>query len=352
MASLRRSKAFDPDGPSKLLFAIVKQLDLRSVDWQLVASEIQIKQGHAARMRYSRLRRQFDGLDGGKGGQGPDDRRGKYPGGKKMNGKKAMKPGLEMNFRNPLNDDSDSDEDGLDRKVVKTEQEKMKEDSDRTNSTSQIKQEPSMTNSGACGIPTIKIEDTDAPPNHMYKHNHNMSMSMPPPTPPYIKQEHAHQQQQYRFNSAQIPGHAFTFSNPTPSVPPQPRFLPFEPTSGPFSPPRTSPPHATPPMNYHPFHGHGQSHRHSTQTLLQYQRNRQFQDLSLSSPSPPPPFPATLITPEELHFVKPESPELKDGKVGGKGIMGIETKDGTGTDSGGSNAMVVDVDDDGDVAFL
>ncbi|EXJ82666.1 hypothetical protein A1O3_06480 [Capronia epimyces CBS 606.96] len=63
MASLRRTKNFANDGQTPIfLYTILKQLDLRSIDWNLVASSLDISNGHAARMRYSRMRGQFEGL--------------------------------------------------------------------------------------------------------------------------------------------------------------------------------------------------------------------------------------------------------------------------------------------------
>ncbi|GFF35271.1 hypothetical protein IFM61606_02844 [Aspergillus udagawae] len=88
MATVRRSKAMPTDGPTaKFLYTIIKQLDLKSVshrpffllhsqevlwtaannappqiDWNLVASQLEISNGHAARMRYSRFRQQMEGI--------------------------------------------------------------------------------------------------------------------------------------------------------------------------------------------------------------------------------------------------------------------------------------------------
>ncbi|KAJ5887587.1 hypothetical protein N7495_007628 [Penicillium taxi] len=60
----QRSKVLDTDGPTpKFLYAILKQLDLKSVrriDWNKVASDLEISNGHAARMRYSRFRNQME----------------------------------------------------------------------------------------------------------------------------------------------------------------------------------------------------------------------------------------------------------------------------------------------------
>ncbi|EHY60654.1 hypothetical protein ABEF92_001348 [Exophiala dermatitidis] len=63
MASLRRTKNFASDGQTPIfLYTILKQLDLRSIDWNLVASSLDISNGHAARMRYSRMKSQFEGV--------------------------------------------------------------------------------------------------------------------------------------------------------------------------------------------------------------------------------------------------------------------------------------------------
>ena len=63
MASLRRTKnlASDPQTPM-FLYTILKQLDLRSINWNDVADSLDISNGHAARMRYSRMKSQFEGL--------------------------------------------------------------------------------------------------------------------------------------------------------------------------------------------------------------------------------------------------------------------------------------------------
>lgn len=63
MASLRRSKVLSPDGQTaKFLYTIIKQLDLKAIDWNEVASGLEITNGHAARMRYSRFKAQIEGL--------------------------------------------------------------------------------------------------------------------------------------------------------------------------------------------------------------------------------------------------------------------------------------------------
>ncbi|RAL12059.1 uncharacterized protein BO97DRAFT_424986 [Aspergillus homomorphus CBS 101889] len=62
MSVTKRGKALpvDADG-SKFFYSILKQLDLRSVDWEAVAKSNGISNGHAARMRYSRFRQQIEG---------------------------------------------------------------------------------------------------------------------------------------------------------------------------------------------------------------------------------------------------------------------------------------------------
>ncbi|KAJ5132989.1 hypothetical protein N7448_007147 [Penicillium atrosanguineum] len=57
----QRSKVLDTEGPTpKFLYAIIKQLDIRSVNWNRVASDLEISNGHAARMRYSRFKSQME----------------------------------------------------------------------------------------------------------------------------------------------------------------------------------------------------------------------------------------------------------------------------------------------------
>ncbi|EFR00824.1 hypothetical protein MGYG_03828 [Nannizzia gypsea CBS 118893] len=62
MATVKRSKTMPADGQTtKFLYTILKQLDLKSIDWNLVASQLEITNGHAARMRFSRFRQQMEG---------------------------------------------------------------------------------------------------------------------------------------------------------------------------------------------------------------------------------------------------------------------------------------------------
>lgn len=51
-----------PESQTQFLYLILKQLDLKTVNWQDVADGIGIKNGHAARMRWSRFKAQTEGL--------------------------------------------------------------------------------------------------------------------------------------------------------------------------------------------------------------------------------------------------------------------------------------------------
>ncbi|KAL8773787.1 MAG: hypothetical protein Q9194_004243 [Teloschistes cf. exilis] len=63
MAALRRNRTMPTDAAcSKFLYTIMKQLDLKSIDWNAVADELEITNGHAARMRYSRFKQQMEGI--------------------------------------------------------------------------------------------------------------------------------------------------------------------------------------------------------------------------------------------------------------------------------------------------
>ncbi|KAL1959474.1 hypothetical protein VTO42DRAFT_1919 [Malbranchea cinnamomea] len=63
MATVKRSKTMPADGQTaKFLYTILKQLDLKSIDWNLVASQLEITNGHAARMRFSRFRQHMEGI--------------------------------------------------------------------------------------------------------------------------------------------------------------------------------------------------------------------------------------------------------------------------------------------------
>ncbi|KAJ5787689.1 hypothetical protein N7457_002679 [Penicillium paradoxum] len=61
----QRNKVLETDSPTaKFLYTIIKQLDLKSIDWNRVASDLDVSNGHAARMRYSRFRQQMEGTTG------------------------------------------------------------------------------------------------------------------------------------------------------------------------------------------------------------------------------------------------------------------------------------------------
>ncbi|KAH8698331.1 hypothetical protein BGW36DRAFT_357870 [Talaromyces proteolyticus] len=62
LATPRRSKTMPTEGHmTRFLYAILKQLDLKTIDWSDVATDLEISNGHAARMRYSRFRQQMEG---------------------------------------------------------------------------------------------------------------------------------------------------------------------------------------------------------------------------------------------------------------------------------------------------
>ena len=61
-ASLRRIKNFQIDDQTRFLYLILKQLDLKTVNWQHVADDLCIKNGHAARMRWSRFKQHVEGV--------------------------------------------------------------------------------------------------------------------------------------------------------------------------------------------------------------------------------------------------------------------------------------------------
>ncbi|KAJ6011453.1 hypothetical protein N7451_002865 [Penicillium sp. IBT 35674x] len=62
---VQRGKVLEIEGPTpKFLYAMLKQLDLKNIDWNRVAAEQAISNGHAARMRFSRFRNQIEGKTG------------------------------------------------------------------------------------------------------------------------------------------------------------------------------------------------------------------------------------------------------------------------------------------------
>ncbi|OJJ86778.1 uncharacterized protein ASPGLDRAFT_23930 [Aspergillus glaucus CBS 516.65] len=93
--SVRRSKAMPTDGPTaKFLYTIIKQLDLKSIDWNLVASQLEISNGHAARMRFSRFKQQMEGLTSTPRASKPKKTT-------KTGSEKGSKPGLEKGVVSP-----------------------------------------------------------------------------------------------------------------------------------------------------------------------------------------------------------------------------------------------------------
>lgn len=88
MASLRRNKTLSPDGQTaRFLYTIIKQLDLKSIDWNMVAGSLEITNGHAARMRYSRFKQHVEGVT--------TQPRAPRTGGKKQKEGKEGKEGME-----------------------------------------------------------------------------------------------------------------------------------------------------------------------------------------------------------------------------------------------------------------
>ncbi|KAI9894836.1 MAG: hypothetical protein M1814_000056 [Vezdaea aestivalis] len=54
-----RTAPIDPQ--ARFLWTILKQLDHKSIDWNEVARDLKITNGHAARMRFSRFKGQIEG---------------------------------------------------------------------------------------------------------------------------------------------------------------------------------------------------------------------------------------------------------------------------------------------------
>ncbi|KAL3421282.1 hypothetical protein PVAG01_07727 [Phlyctema vagabunda] len=80
MASLRRSQNLtNGDAMTRLLYAILKQKCLKDIDWNQVAHDPilaqEITNGHAARMRYSRFKKQMDGTSGVRRQRNPNQTR-------------------------------------------------------------------------------------------------------------------------------------------------------------------------------------------------------------------------------------------------------------------------------------
>ncbi|KAL9122599.1 MAG: hypothetical protein Q9187_000852 [Circinaria calcarea] len=47
---------------ARFLYTILKQLDHKSIDWNIVAGDLDITNGHAARMRFSRFKQHMEGV--------------------------------------------------------------------------------------------------------------------------------------------------------------------------------------------------------------------------------------------------------------------------------------------------
>ncbi|KAL4943888.1 hypothetical protein BDV06DRAFT_220847 [Aspergillus oleicola] len=62
-SSTRRNKTMPTDSDSsRFFYAIIKQLDLKRVNWKLVASQNGISNAHAARMRFHRFRNEIENI--------------------------------------------------------------------------------------------------------------------------------------------------------------------------------------------------------------------------------------------------------------------------------------------------
>lgn len=109
MASLRRNKTLSPDGQTaRFLYTIIKQLDLKAIDWNLVAGSLEITNGHAARMRYSRFKQHMEGATTQTRApkSGKKEKEGKEGKGVKegKEGKASLKKGKKRAFEEEAND--------------------------------------------------------------------------------------------------------------------------------------------------------------------------------------------------------------------------------------------------------
>lgn len=107
MSTVRRPKtAFTNDAQTtKFLYLILKQLDLKTINWQEVADNIGIKNGHAARMRWSRFKQHAEGTP-----PQPKQTKAKKNDGEKGKGKRDREDA-----------DLSKEDDGQDEKRVKLE---------------------------------------------------------------------------------------------------------------------------------------------------------------------------------------------------------------------------------------
>lgn len=159
MASLRRNKTLSPDGQTaRFLYTIIKQLDLKAIDWNLVAGSLEITNGHAARMRYSRFKQHMEGATTQPRAprSGKKEKEGKE--GKEVKGgKEDVKKGKKRGFEDDRNDHKEAKaflktepgqdkasakvkKEGGDNKLIKTEQDAA----DITRYEVKIKSEPCL----------------------------------------------------------------------------------------------------------------------------------------------------------------------------------------------------------------
>lgn len=117
---VQRSKVLDTEGQTpKFLYAIIKQLDMKSVriprqikakemltfnlfqvDWNRVASDLEISNGHAARMRYSRFKSQMEPSSAQKNARKKNSKKGEKGGPKgEIPGLTPVPMSMQMPFR-------------------------------------------------------------------------------------------------------------------------------------------------------------------------------------------------------------------------------------------------------------
>lgn len=147
MASLRRNKTLSPDGQTaKFLYTIIKQLDLKAIDWNLVAGSLEITNGHAARMRYSRFKQHMEGATTQPRAPraGKKEKEGKE-------GKEVGKKGKKRGFEEDMDDQKEApvfpkSEPGLAGTGVRVKRECIKSEPDPEPSPSavQVKPEPGL----------------------------------------------------------------------------------------------------------------------------------------------------------------------------------------------------------------
>ncbi|KAK5013574.1 hypothetical protein BJ546DRAFT_196034 [Cryomyces antarcticus] len=101
---------------AEFCFSMLKQLDLKAIDWNAVASDQNITNGHAARMRYFRFKAQMEGVPQTADQAGAPKRpRGRPPGSKN---KTAVQGPLEKKAGSKKRSaDEMADEERVDKKV-------------------------------------------------------------------------------------------------------------------------------------------------------------------------------------------------------------------------------------------